>query len=113
MENNDNSTNLLQGTNFTNSSFDTVTTSGWQPLARSNASPDDLLLGDLNGDGTDDVFTTFGGNFQVSYGGTSNWDSFANSNIAPENLLLGDLNGDGTDDVFTTFDGNFQASFNV
>ena len=110
-DNGDNSNDLLQEINVTTSSLNTATASSWQPLAKSNVSPDNLLLGDLNGDGTDDVFTSSGGNFKVSYGGTSNWQALAKSNVSPDNLLLGDLNGDGTDDVFTSSGGNFKVSY--
>ncbi len=80
---------------------------------------DQLHLGDFNGDGTDDVFSTLlrqDGAWQWVYSasGQSSYINIAYDFTAPEDLRFGDFNGDGKTDVFAIFDiggGNYQWKY--
>ena len=92
-------------------------TSEWKPLAKSNVSVHDILLGDFDGDLKADVFTTWGGQWRVSVakdsnslGGTSNWIVINEKSTGVSNILLGDCDGDKKTDVFTTFFGQWLIS---
>ena len=61
---------------------------------------DDLLVGDLNGDGKDDVFTSTGAAWRYANPNGGSWTSLASSAVDLSALALVDLDGDGTDDVF-------------
>jgi hypothetical protein len=58
-----------------------------------------------------DVFTTWGGNWYVSYGGTSTWNWLRSSPVEVQDILLGDFDGDGKSDVFTTKGGKWYVSY--
>ncbi len=76
--------------------------SPWQDLAAYNVTADRVKLGDFNGDGKTDVFTTRGGKWYISYGGNSSWQYVMTSNVTVDRMELGDFNGDGKTDLFTT-----------
>ena len=58
-----------------------------------------LRFGDFDGDGTTDVFASWGGNWYVSYGSTSKWNHINQSGDPTHDLLLEDLDGDGETDI--------------
>lgn len=60
----------------------------------------DLLIGDLDGDGHDDVFNTSGGAWRWANPDGGTWTALATSSAALSELHLADLDGDGVDDVF-------------
>jgi len=75
--------------------------SAWQKL--NNSSPDKVVVGDMDGNGLDDVIadfsSTFGGIFvKRNQGGWSKLHNFT-----PELLATGDLDGNGRDDVVIDF----------
>lgn len=61
---------------------------------------DELLVGDLDGDGRDDVFGLSAGTWRWANPDGGSWASLASSGAALSSLALADLDGDGTDDVF-------------
>jgi hypothetical protein len=73
-------------------------------LKLNNSSPDQLVVGDVDGNGADDViayFSGFGGIFvKRNLGG---WSQF--STLIPEAMAVGDLDGNGKDDVVIDFGG--------
>ena len=73
-------------------------TSIWNTLNFSGLDPSQLLFGDFNGDGQDDVFFANGSEWKVSWSGTSAWDTINTSGYT--NLQVGDMDGDGRDDIF-------------
>ncbi|MCS5637851.1 MAG: M12 family metallopeptidase [Myxococcota bacterium] len=73
-------------------------TSTWSTLNYSGLDPSQLLFGDFNGDGEDDIFWADGSKWRVSWSGTSAWDPINTSGYT--DLKIGDLDGDGRDDVF-------------
>jgi hypothetical protein len=48
------------------------------------------------------VFTTWGGKWRISPGGTSKWEVINESDVGVSEILLGDFDGDRKVDVFTT-----------
>ena len=80
-----------------------VNDTGWLKL--NNASPDKVVLGDVDGDGRDDVIadfsSTFGGIFiKRNLGG---WLKL--HNFAPESMAVGDLDNNGKEDIVIDFGG--------
>ena len=73
-------------------------TSIWNTLNYSGLDPSQLLFGDFDGDGQDDVFWANGSEWKISWSGTSAWDTVNTSGYT--NVKIGDMNGDGRDDVF-------------
>jgi hypothetical protein len=73
-------------------------------LKLNNSSPDQVVVGDMDGNGADDViayFSSFGGIFvKRNLGG---WSQF--STLTPEAMAVGDLDGNGQDDVVIDFGG--------
>jgi hypothetical protein len=73
-------------------------------LKLNNSSPDQVVVGDMDGNGADDViayFSSFGGIFvKRNLGG---WSQF--STLTPEAMAVGDLDGNGKDDVVIDFGG--------
>jgi hypothetical protein len=71
-------------------------------LKLNNYSPDQVVVGDVDGNGTDDViayFSGFGGIFvKHNLGG---WSQF--STLTPEAMAVGDLDANGQDDVVIDF----------
>src|SRR2546427_1621670 len=86
-------------------------TSNLKLLNTSDVDVSDIRLGDFNGDGKADVFTTWGGKWRVSFGGTSGWQVVNTSSVGVSEILLGDFNNDGKADVFTTWGGKWRVSF--
>jgi FG-GAP-like repeat len=64
-----------------------------------------LRGGDFNGDGKTDVFTTWGGKWRVSYGGTTAWKILNTSSVGVSDLRFDDFNGDGKTDILTIWGG--------
>jgi hypothetical protein len=73
-------------------------------LKLNNSSPDQVVVGDMDGNGADDViayFSGFGGIFvKRNLGG---WSQF--STLIPEVMAVGDLDANGKDDVVIDFGG--------
>jgi hypothetical protein len=71
-------------------------------LKLNNSSPEQAVLGDLDGNGEDDViaaFSAFGGIFvKRNLGG---WSQI--STLAPQSMSVGDLDGNGKDDIVIDF----------
>lgn len=61
---------------------------------------DELLVGDLDGDGRDDVFGTTGSAWRWANPDGGTWTALASSSTDLSSLKLADLDGDGVDDVF-------------
>ena len=80
------------------------------PWAYGVAAPEgqDLLIGDLDGDGRDDLFRTTGSEWQWSRSGTVAWAKRNTSSAT--SLVLGDFDGDGQDDVFSVGGGGWRIS---
>ena len=75
---------------------------------------ENMVLGDFNGDGNIDIFTTIDddGKWYVSYSGVDDWTVLKEDSIQVDNLRFGDFNGDGKTDVFTTWgDGKWHVSY--
>ena len=73
-------------------------------LKLNNNSPNQLVVGDMDGNGADDViayFSSFGGIFvKRNLGG---WSQL--STLTPDDMTIGDLDGNGQDDVVVDFGG--------
>lgn len=70
----------------------------------------DLLIGDMDGDGQDEVFGTDGSRWRYADPDGGSWTALASSGVALERLWLADLDGDGTDDVFYADGSSWQWS---
>lgn len=70
----------------------------------------DLLVGDLDGDGRDDVFGSSGSQWRWANPDGGSWASLATSSAALATLALADFDGDGVDDVFTASGGSWWWS---
>jgi hypothetical protein len=62
---------------------------------------DEIAVGDFDGDGIDDIFTTTGTGWFYSSGGVSEWRWLRRAAERVDALRLGDLDGDGRTDVIT------------
>ncbi len=60
----------------------------------------ELLVGDLDGDGHDDVFDSTGSGWRYANPDGGSWTNLASSGVSLTDLALADLDGDGIDDVF-------------
>jgi hypothetical protein len=66
----------------------------------SGTDADELLVGDLDGDGRDDVFGSTGTAWRWANPDGGSWSTLATSGTDLSALHLGDFDGDGVDDVF-------------
>jgi hypothetical protein len=92
-------------------------TSKWKVINTSDVGVRDVRLGDFDGDGKSDVFTTWGGKWRVSVakdsaslGGTSKWKKINTSDVGVGDIQLGDFDRDRKADVFTTWGGKWRVS---
>jgi len=60
---------------------------------------DELAVGDFDGDGIDDLFTTTGNGWWYSSGGVAEWRWLRRATDKVDSLRVGDLDGDGRADV--------------
>ncbi|QED29791.1 VCBS repeat-containing protein [Microvenator marinus] len=72
----------------------------WRYLTASSFGMDRLALGDFDGDGKTDVFSTSSGKWRWVTSGLGSWKDLNTSNVTIENLGFGDFDGDGKTDVF-------------
>jgi hypothetical protein len=98
--------------------------SGAEKLVLSGEFPaSQILIGDFNQDGQDDIFQATGTTFRVAFGQGTNAAGEINAYAAFTNLVtdtrtaqqlaVGDFDGDGfKDDIFGTFDGQWQVRMN-
>jgi FG-GAP-like repeat len=92
-------------------------TSTWKIINTSDVPFADIRLGDFDGDGKTDVFTSSGGEWRISTaidgsspGGTSKWKVINSSGVEVSDILIGDFDGDSKADVFTTGGGKWRIS---
>ena len=71
----------------------------------------ELAVGDFDGDGIDDVFTTTGNGWFYSSGGVSEWRWLRRASDLVDSLRVGDLDGDGRADVIRVHDGTLEVSW--
>ena len=86
---------------------------GAGPLRYGSASgtpADELLVGDLDGDGRDDVFGTTGSAWRWANPDGGTWSTLASSSAELSDLRLADLDGDGIHDVFSSSGGVWRWS---
>lgn len=72
----------------------------WRYLARSSYPLARLAIGDFDGDGVSDVFTTADGKWRWVSGGTGAWEDLNTSSVPLDVLRFGDFDGDGKTDAF-------------
>ena len=70
----------------------------------------DLAVGDLNGDGHDDVFQATGALWAWSPGGQREWHVLNDSSLRLARLGIGDFDGDGATDVFSQSGDEWRVS---
>jgi hypothetical protein len=87
--------------------------SSWPPAIESNntfsaqdPTQGTLLVGDMDGDGIDDVLLATGAAWYYSSGGQAEWRYLNRMPELASNLLLGDFDGDGRSDVMTIHGSN-------
>jgi hypothetical protein len=83
---------------------------GWERLARYTFAPDEVALGDFDGDGRTDLFRATGARFYYAPGGADPWRPLAASGLTRQALRFGDFDGDGRTDVLTIAGGRMQTS---
>lgn len=66
---------------------------------KSASSADGCLIGDVNGDGKDDILKTTGNGWYVSHGAIGSWTKICTSQTLKKQLLMADINGDGKSDM--------------
>ncbi len=69
------------------------------------------LVGDFDGDGSDDFFNAVDGRWYVWRASGSDWEHINTSSVGIENLVLRDFNGDGLADPFRANGSSWRASF--
>lgn len=72
----------------------------WRYLARSSYPVERIALGDFDGDGISDVFSTQDGTWRWVPGGMGGWQDLNTSGVELTSLRFGDFTGDGKTDVF-------------
>jgi hypothetical protein len=76
----------------------------------SGTAASELLVGDLDGDGRDDVFGSDGSAWRWAHPDGGSWARLATSGMGVGSLLLADLDGDGVDDVVSATSGVWRWS---
>ncbi|WP_052333967.1 M12 family metallopeptidase [Neolewinella persica] len=71
----------------------------WQFVHNTQVDSKGLLVGDFNGDGSDDLLWTTGSNWQVSYSATAPWFTVNGSDYRSDKLLIGYFDTDNKADV--------------
>jgi hypothetical protein len=83
-----------------------------QLVNKLNVPNDSLTIGDFNGDGTDDVFSSNASGFYVSYSTRTEWHKVLSPGAPLSSLRFGDFDGNGTEDVFRSDSGGvWRVSF--
>lgn len=72
----------------------------WKLRVTSRYDPNELAVGDFDGDGRQDVLRPNGSNWYVSRRARQSWVKWNTSAITVDKLALGDFNGDRKTDVF-------------
>ncbi|MTB53980.1 M12 family metallopeptidase [Lewinella sp. W8] len=85
-------------------------TTNWQLVHVTPVNSDDLLVGDFDGDGSDDLLWTTGSNWQVSYSATSAWTPINGSNYRSDQLLVGYFDADNKADIILADGNNWRIS---
>jgi len=83
--------------------------SSWKAILTGMSAADDMAVGDINGDGKEDIVTAEaegGGNFRYMLGtssgtGVASWKQIMSGMSNPSDMELGDVTGDGKADVVT------------
>lgn len=70
-----------------------------------------FLIGDFDGDKSQDIFTANGFGWYVSWGGASGLKKINTSVTTTYSLKIGDFNGDGKSDVFHANGSNWKVSY--
>lgn len=73
----------------------------WERINFSVEKISNMKVGDFDGDGIDDIFTTVGNTWYYSQNGRGKWQPIQRANEKISQLLLADFTGDGKTDVFT------------
>ena len=69
----------------------------------------DCLIGDINGDGKDDILKTTGNGWYVSYSATGAWIKICNSSNLKNQILAADINNDGMGDILCPMSAGFDG----
>lgn len=84
----------------------------WTLLNASSYSVDNLLVGDFDMDGRDDVFLADGNSWRYASAGQGNWITLNGSDFPSSELLIGDFDGDGfRNDVLIGNGNNWRISY--
>ena len=71
----------------------------WQFVHSTPVNSKNLLVGDFNGDGSDDLLWATGSNWQVSYSASSSWQVINGSDYRSDKLMVGYFDADNRADI--------------